>query len=327
MALEVESAFDYLKNSVSSERLSHAYLITGQQGSGKEELVLKIISLVNDTSDKGSLQEMVSDNVRLVQPESKSRRIKVDQIRELEDMFYQKGSKDKYKVGVIRDADRLGEQAENAFLKTLEEPPDRCLIFLVTAFPEQLLDTILSRCIQVPLKSRKTLIAANQHGDHLRKLLSQMPIKGSVSDALRLSRQFSDLLRAIKEESEKNQDIVKKSESAQYAKTTDGKWLKDREDYHKAISQSRYLAERSALVEVLISWTGDALRQKQNVGFLDFPENSEATSLLSDALSVDNLLDRVNAFEGLRSDLETNVQESLAIEVGFLNAFTESSNV
>ena len=226
MALEVESAFEYLKNSVSSDRLSHAYLITGQQGSGKEELVLKIISLVNDVFDKASLQEMVSENVRLIQPESKSRRIKVDQIRELEEMFYQKGSKDKYKVGIIRDADRLGEQAENAFLKTLEEPPDRCLIFLVTAFPEQLLDTILSRCIQVPLKSRKLLIAANQHGDHLRKLLSQMPIKGSVSDALRLSRQFSDLLRAIKEESEKNQAMVKKQNQNNMQKPLMGNGLR-----------------------------------------------------------------------------------------------------
>ena len=76
MALEVESAFDYLKKSVSSERLSHAYLITGQQGSGKEELVLKIISLVNDTSDKGSLQKMGNNHTRgstTYEPSSPSR--------------------------------------------------------------------------------------------------------------------------------------------------------------------------------------------------------------------------------------------------------------
>ena len=55
--------------------------------------------------------------------------------------------------------------------------------------------------------------------------------------------------------------MSRKSQS--FAKTTDGRWLKDREDYHKAIAQSRYLGIRSDLIEVLISWFGDALRHKK----------------------------------------------------------------
>ncbi len=59
------------------------------------------------------------------------------------------------KVGVIDEADRMMEAAENAFLKTLEEPPEGCLLIMITAYPEQLLDTILSRCIRVTLRLEK----------------------------------------------------------------------------------------------------------------------------------------------------------------------------
>ena len=325
MALEIDNALKYLSKSLSSQRFSHAYLITGQEGSGKEELVIKLISLINNSSLKDSFQDIVSESVRVIQPESKSRRIKVDQIRDLEEMFHQKSHKNQYKVGVINDADRLGEQAENAFLKTLEEPPDRCVIFLVTAFPEQLLDTILSRCIKVPLMSKNSAISDNEYGEYLRNLLSNMPARGSVSDALRLSKSFAELLRSVKDDSEKNQDVLRKSESEKFSKTTDGKWLKNREEYHKAISQSRYLAERASLFEVLISWSGDALRQKQDIKELDFPEHSQNTKLLGESLTTEDLLNRISALEELRSDLGTNVQEALAIEVGFINAFANNS--
>ena len=325
MALEIDNALKYLSKSLSSQRFSHAYLITGQEGSGKEELVIKLISLINNSSLKDSFQDVVSESVRVIQPESKSRRIKVDQIRDLEEMFHQKSHKNQYKVGVIKDADRLGEQAENAFLKTLEEPPDRCVIFLVTAYPEQLLDTILSRCIKVPLMSKNSAISDNEYGEYLRNLLSNMPARGSVSDALRLSKSFAELLRSVKDDSEKNQDVIRKSESEKFSKTTDGKWLKNREEYHKAISQSRYLAERASLFEVLISWSGDALRQKQDIKELDFPEHSQNTKLLGESLTTEDLLNRISALEELRSDLGTNVQEALAIEVGFINAFANNS--
>ena len=59
----------------------------------------------------------------------------------------------KVKFGVVYEADRLMPQAANAFLKTLEEPPDHSVLVLVTALPEALLDTIRSRCIEVSLRA------------------------------------------------------------------------------------------------------------------------------------------------------------------------------
>ena len=68
----------------------------------------------------------------------KSRQIKIDQLRELEHALQMKASDGRRKVVIISDADRMGTQAANAFLKTLEEPPNNSLLLLLSAIPEVL---------------------------------------------------------------------------------------------------------------------------------------------------------------------------------------------
>ena len=80
-------------------------------------------------------------------PGSKSRRIVIDQIRGLEHALQMRAPDGRKKVAIISDADRLQPQAANAFLKTLEEPPNDSLLLLLSALPEALPDTILSRCL------------------------------------------------------------------------------------------------------------------------------------------------------------------------------------
>ena len=75
-------------------------------------------------------------DVHMVQPESKSRRIVIDQIRELEHSIQRKPLLASSKVAIIHDADRMQPQAANAFLKTLEEPPPGSLILLLSTRPK-----------------------------------------------------------------------------------------------------------------------------------------------------------------------------------------------
>jgi DNA polymerase-3 subunit delta' len=75
------------------------------------------------------------------------------------------------------------------------------------------------------------------------------------------------------------------------------------------------------MLEILVAWFGDALRQQSGYGRLDLPEDAEHTAKLAHALSPAALGQRIAAVEGLRDDLATNVQESMAIEVAFLEAF------
>ena len=154
MAFARATAFEYLRRAYEQNRLAHAYLITGAPGSGKELLAAELASLVNGTPAK----EVFSSKAReifIARPESKSRRISIEQIRELEHALQMRAANSNGKVAIISDADRLGGEAANAFLKTLEEPPKDSLLLLLSALPEALPETILSRCIAIPLASER----------------------------------------------------------------------------------------------------------------------------------------------------------------------------
>jgi len=322
MSFAIDHAFQYLQRGHSHGRLAHAYLITGPGGSGKRELAARLIALVNG-GEVASLDEMLGDSVRMVRPESKSRRIKIEQMRELEKSFYMSGSGGGMKVGVIDEADRMMEAAENAFLKTLEEPPDGCLLILITAYPEQLLDTILSRCIRVTLRLEK----AREYSERELVLIDALSKytdsgKRSPSRALGLMGRFSAQFREMKEEITKSHAAALKRESDQYQKTTEGDWLKKRDDYYKALTESMYLQERAGLVELMVSWLADALRHQVGYERLDFPEHAAVIRSLADAIEHRDLTRRLKAIEDLRTNLATNVQETLAMEVAFIEAFS-----
>lgn len=171
MSHTAEKSFELIKSAHERQRLAHAFLITGALGSGKEQLASRLISLVNGSSDSGGmdlfgepteekilpLDEQENGWVRIIRPRSKSRQISVDDIRDLEHTLQLAAPSGETKVGVIVDADRMNEKAENAFLKTLEEPPDRTLLMLLTTKPQRLLPTILSRCVQVNLLGGRSL--------------------------------------------------------------------------------------------------------------------------------------------------------------------------
>src|SRR5213075_400591 len=78
-----------------------------------------------------------------------SRVITIDQVRDLMHEIHLKPTEAEYKVAIISGADRLNVQAANAFLKTLEEPPARSVIILLTCAVEQVLETIVSRCLRL----------------------------------------------------------------------------------------------------------------------------------------------------------------------------------
>src|SRR6476469_7688964 len=150
MAFARTTALEFLRRAYEQNRLAHAYLISGAPGSGKEVLASELTSLVNGTPTKDVFSAKARE-VFIARPESKSRRISIEQIRELEHALQMRAANSSRKVAIISDADRLGDAAANAFLKTLEEPPKDSLLLLLSALPEALPETILSRCIAIPL--------------------------------------------------------------------------------------------------------------------------------------------------------------------------------
>ena len=144
---------------------------------------------------------------------------------------------------------------------------------------------------------------------------------GDISTALTLRAAFSGILARRRVEISKVNELALKEETARYKNTTEGDWLKRREEFYKAHTESEYLNEREKLLEVLIAWMGDVVRQKCDVSRLDFPSEMAVTKRVAESYELSNLLQRMDAMEGLRANLETNVSEQLALEVAFLTSF------
>jgi DNA polymerase-3 subunit delta' len=150
-------------------RLAHAYLISGPAGSGKSVVAARLAALLNKTTPEKVLHAQAPD-VFVTEPASRSRKIVVDQIRGLERALQFRSAGNHKKIGIIRDADRMQMQAANAFLKTLEEPPQNSLLLLLTALPEALPETIVSRCLSLPLRSSSETPLSAQEEQLLRLL-------------------------------------------------------------------------------------------------------------------------------------------------------------
>ena len=322
MAFSRTTAFEHLRRAHKQNRLAHAYLITGPPGSGKQLLAADLASLVNGTPAKDVFSARARD-IFVARPESKSRRIVIAQIRDLEHTLQMRASNGRRKVAIISDADRLQTEAANAFLKTLEEPPRDSLLLLLSALPESLPETILSRCIGIPLEpdgQRQT----RDEEEKLVKILQQASREKnwSIQCAYRLAQEFQRLLRTIREEVKGETDEALNKEITQYKDATDGAWLDEREQYYKALTESFYLQRRAGMIETLFAWWTDVLRARNGVAQRDLPHAKEATAALATRFSTAEILRRIRCVEELRDQLARNIHEALAIEVAFLTIFS-----
>ncbi len=337
MAVTAARAFELMEGAHQRERLAHAFLVSGPVGSEKRDLVARVIAMVNPPGDSGGtdlfgepeepvagagLDELEGEFVRIVRPRSRSRRILIDEIRGLEHCMHLSAPEGIWKVGVIADADRMFDEAANAFLKTLEEPPPDCLLLLLTAHAEILLPTIRSRCVEIVLQSTADhQILQEDESMAFAAILAGSADRPSAHGALLLKAGFESLLAARKVEIEEANQAALKEETDAYKQATEGDWLEGREKYYAAMSSSEYLAVRAALVDWLISWLGDAVRQKVGVSELGFPQYADETTRFAGCQELHALLQRIDALQELRDLLNTNVPEGLALEVSFLKAF------
>lgn len=320
MPFTTDEAFQLLQRAQAQDRIAHAYLLTGPIGSGKRALASRACELL--------LGEQVADfqhpDIHLIEPESKSRRILIEQMRELERNLQMRSLLGGRKVGVIVDAERLQPNAANAFLKTLEEPPYHSHLLLLSSQPEQMLETILSRCLEIPLRLLETRAITPLQARLLTTLHGfSGHEKPGLPEAFGLVREFQTLLAEAKSAIQAEADAALKREEQHYKQASDAKnWLEDREDYYKALVESRYVATRHTLLETLEQWWADALRQQAAVSTLDHPDFADDTATLGARHTPAALLRKTAALEKLREHLgNPGVQEQLAIECAFLDAF------
>jgi DNA polymerase-3 subunit delta' len=154
-------ALAQLLSGIRSGHLHHAYLFAGPSGVGKADAALRLAQAVNcSVNPEGcgqcqscaSIARGVHPDVATVSPgtfDGPSRDIKVQQIRELCASLQLRPVVAARKVARILDADRMNPSSQNALLKTLEEPPPRTILILVTSSEDQILPTVRSRCLRI----------------------------------------------------------------------------------------------------------------------------------------------------------------------------------
>jgi DNA polymerase III subunit delta' len=315
MAFSAEQALEYLTRANASNRLAHAFLFSGAAGSGKKRLATEFFYAVNG-------KEMTLTDFHSVEPESKSRRIIVDQIRGLESSLRMRSNSARTKFGVIYEADRLMPQAANAFLKTLEEPPDHSILILITQIPDALLETILSRCIRISLLSPDRRVRSPEEVELLDSFTKIVSEEGfSIATGLRLARVFQEILARARAHVEEEREEAIQKNRALYKQTTDGSWIEEEEKRLAVLTESQYVKLRTALVEAIIEWFGSAIIFQQSGEVAGSAEYSMASRDLAARVSPDELIRRLGGLRSLADHLSRNVQEGLAIEVAFIESF------
>ncbi|MDU7243413.1 DNA polymerase III subunit delta' [Clostridium sp.] len=134
-----ERIIDSFKKRIEKDEISHAHIIVGEDGIGKSNLA-KILakSILGVHEDRNSID--------IVNYRSKKSSFGVDDVREIVDEINKKPFESDKKVIIIYDGNKLTVQAQNALLKTIEEPPKGVFIILLCESLELILDTIKSRC-------------------------------------------------------------------------------------------------------------------------------------------------------------------------------------
>ena len=202
-----EHVLQALIHALDNQRLHHAYLFTGTRGVGKTtigRLLARCLNCESGVTSKpcgtcSSCREIQEGRfVDLIEIDAASR-TGVDDMRELTDNVQYAPSRGRFKVYLIDEVHMLSNQSFNAFLKTLEEPPEHVKFLLATTDPQKLPVTVLSRCLQFNLKR----MTPEHIAGHLRHVLTQESIPfeepvlwllaraadGSMRDALSLTDQ------------------------------------------------------------------------------------------------------------------------------------------
>ena len=160
-----EMVKDHFKKAIQNHKISHAYILTGEAGMGRKSIANAFAMTL--LCEKGgsepcmschSCKQVMSGNHPdlIYVTHEKPGSIGVDDVREqINDTIMIRPYSSYYKIYIVDEAEKMTVQAQNALLKTIEEPPSYAVIILITTNQEAFLPTILSRCVQMKLKPLK----------------------------------------------------------------------------------------------------------------------------------------------------------------------------
>ena len=306
----------YIQNAVKQNKLSHAYILNGHRVSGKKLLSrLFAMTLQCETGQPEPCGEcrscMQTKNGN--QPDiitvthEKPATISVDDIREqLNGDVMIKPYSSPYKIYIIPEADLMTPQAQNALLKTLEEPPEYAVIFLLTENADSLLPTIRSRCVMLKLRNikdklvKKYLMEQLQVPDYQAELCAAFA-QGNIGRAVMLAK--SEHFNEIKDE------------AIQLLKYIDEMELHEIVGAIKQIG--KYKLEVTDYLDILTIWYRDILLYKatKDVEGLVFGDQLTFIKKKASNSSYEGIETILTAIEKAKLRLKANVNFDLLMEL------------
>ncbi len=331
---QLAAPISLLQRSLSRKRLGHAYLFSGDTVDDLELLARNLAKTLNcERHADGfpeepapcdtclSCRKIDHDNhgdVRWIRPESKTRIISVEQVRNLMQSVNLKPTEARFKVVTLVSADRLNVQAANAFLKTLEEPPASTVFILLSTDKQRMLETILSRCLHLHCGGG-TVKIPDELAEWVGQFSEQAADKSSgLFGRYRLLDQLLQQLAAIKKNVEETMSARSPIERYDDA---DPKLIERWKDELAASIEAEYRRQRGEMLGVLQLWFRDvwlSVRQSFSPELAAFPNLTASTEAVAARLDAPKATRNLEVLESTQRLLFTNVQEALALEIGLL---------
>ena len=314
-----EQIIEHLSNSLKNNKVSHAYIFCGEDGTGKNMLAKLFAKALQCEAGYGdscgmcrSCKQVESGNqpdIRWVTHE-KPASIGVDEIREqVNNDIAIKPYSSKYKIYIIDEAEKMTPQAQNALLKTIEEPPAYGLVMLLTNNASMLLPTIRSRCVTLNMKA----IASDKIQEHLIKTCEIPDYKARIC----ASFAQGNLGKAIKMAT--SPDFNELHESVlNLVKNVDDMDIYVVMDAIKKLSEHK--AEIYDIIDMMMVWYRDILMLKltNDPNLLIYPEEYSALSKRASKSTFEGLDNIIRAMETAKVRLKANVNFDTALEMMLL---------
>ncbi|KPI46542.1 DNA polymerase III subunit [Clostridioides difficile] len=293
----------YLTNSIKKNKLNNAYMFEGIDGIGKKKFADELSKLLLDYVNLENSPDYI-----LIKPDGNS--IKIAQIRNMQSDIVIRPHKD-YKIYIINNAEKMTVEAQNALLKTLEEPPDYAIIILVTNNKESLLETIKSRCdiikfSPIPMEDLKKYLIDTGIEEERAQLLATFS-RGSVENALSLSQsaEFS----------------VMRDDIQQYIQVMLDKNIV--EILNIPNNMEKYRGNIISLLDIMINYFRDIILLKENVNknMLINVDKLVFIQNMSGKISYSQLSKIIDIIEDAKSKIKSNCNFNISIQVMSLNIY------
>lgn len=311
-----EQLKEHLQNAISMNKVSHAYIINGERSSGKE-FIARIFAMTLQCEKGGtepcgechSCKQALSNN----QPDiiyishEKPNTIGVEDIRgQINNDIGIKPYSSPRKIYIMNEGEKMTVQAQNALLKTLEEPPEYAVILILTTNVDALLPTILSRCVVLNMKPVSDALVKK----YLMEELGVPDYKANICVAFARGNIGKAKLLASSEEFEKVKDEA----------ITLVKYINDMEisEIVKAIKKiTEYKFDVNDYLDILSVWYRDVLLYKatKDINSLIFKDELPQIRKVADRSTYEGIEIIVNALQQAKRRLDANVNFDLTMEL------------